>query len=233
MKIADMTWQDVASYLERDDRCVVPLGSTEQHAYISLATDLILAERLAVDVAAPEGVPVFPGVAYGVTPYFMGYPGTVTLSEETHARVVIEILDSLRRHGFKRVLLVNGHGGNSVTGARVDSWAEEADVDLLWHDWWCAPRVRAAVDAIDDTASHASWMETFPWTRVEGVPVPGGRKPPVDLSGPAASSVGEVRERLGDGSLGGWYERPEEQMLAIWDIAVEETRALLRDGWTA
>ena len=80
MKIAEMTWMQVEGYLQRDDRCVLPLGSTEQHAYISLATDSILSERLALDAAEPLGIPVFPVLAYGITPYFMSYPGTVSTS---------------------------------------------------------------------------------------------------------------------------------------------------------
>jgi creatinine amidohydrolase len=56
------------TYLERDDRIVLPLGSTEQHAYLSLATDVILAERVAVEAAEPLGVPVLPPLAFGVAP---------------------------------------------------------------------------------------------------------------------------------------------------------------------
>ena len=60
MRIEDMTWMQVEEYLEGDDRCVVPLGSTEQHAYLSLCVDAILAEKVAADAAEPAGVPVFP-----------------------------------------------------------------------------------------------------------------------------------------------------------------------------
>ena len=66
-----MTWMHVAAYVERDDRCIVPLGSTEQHAYISLATDTTLAERVANEAAEPLAIPVFPPLVYGITPYFM------------------------------------------------------------------------------------------------------------------------------------------------------------------
>jgi creatinine amidohydrolase len=59
MKIADMNWMQVAEYLKDDDRAVIPLGSTEQHAYLSLGTDAILSERVAVEAAEPLGVPVF------------------------------------------------------------------------------------------------------------------------------------------------------------------------------
>ena len=108
-----MTWMQVEAHLERDDRCVVPLGSTEQYAYLSLATDTTLAERVANEAAEPLGIPVFPPLAYGITPYFMAYPGTVTLSPTTYERVLTELLASVRRHGFRRILVVNGHGGNT------------------------------------------------------------------------------------------------------------------------
>lgn len=71
MRIADMNWMQVESYLQKDDRAVIPLGSTEQHAYLSLAVDNILAEKVALDAAEPLGIPVFPPVNYGITPYFL------------------------------------------------------------------------------------------------------------------------------------------------------------------
>ena len=227
-----MTWSQVEAYLESDDRCVVPLGSTEQHAYISLATDSILAERVASEAAEPLGVPVFPPLAYGITPYFMAYPGTVTLSLATYERVLNEMLGSIRRHGFRRILVVNGHGGNSPARPSAEAWADRRDaVELRWHDWWKGPKVRKAIDAIDPDASHASWMETFPWTRVEGVVLPAGHKAPVDLADRNEVSLGRFREILGDGSFGGDYERSPEEMTAIWNTAVLETRARLVEGW--
>jgi creatinine amidohydrolase len=75
MRIREMNWMMVEKYLKRDDCCVLPLGSTEQHAYLSLSVDSILAERIAVEAAEPVGVPVFPVVAYGITPYFRAFPG--------------------------------------------------------------------------------------------------------------------------------------------------------------
>ena len=234
MRVRDMTWMQVEDHLTRDDRCVLPLGSTEQHAYLSLCTDALLAERVAADAAEPLGVPVFPAVPYGLTPYFMAYPGTVTLRPETYERVVMEILDSLWLHGFRRYLVVNGHGGNGAARPAVEGWAAALDgVQLLWHDWWKAERTLAAVHAVDRDASHGSWMEGFAWTRVPGASPPAGRKAPVDLSDRASLTPGAFRERIGDGSFGGYYERPDEELERIWAIGVEETRALLASGWTS
>lgn len=227
-----MTWMQVEAHLEQDDRCVVPLGSTEQHAYLSLATDTTLAERVANEAAEPLGVPVFPPLAYGITPYFMAYPGTVTLSLATYEQVLTELLASVRRHGFRRILVVNGHGGNTPARPAAEAWSKRRKgVELRWHDWWAAPATRAAIDAIDRDASHASWMEAFPWTRVEGVELPEGHKDPVELSDRENLSLGRFRAIIGDGSFGGDYERSEEETMRVWRVAVEETRARLSEDW--
>src|SRR3954470_12687077 len=106
MRIADMNWMQLEAYLERDDRIVLPLGCTEQHAYLSLATDAILAERVAAEAAEPLGVPVFPVMAYGITPNFRAYPGTVSMRISTFLAVVGDCLDALAEQGFRRVLIV-------------------------------------------------------------------------------------------------------------------------------
>ena len=74
MRIADMNWMQVEEYLRHDDRAVLPLGSTEQHSHLRLTVDCILPERVAAEAAEPLGVPVFPVVPYGVTPYFREFP---------------------------------------------------------------------------------------------------------------------------------------------------------------
>src|SRR5947209_16442936 len=132
MRIAEMNWMQVEEYLQRDDRAVIPLGSTEQHAYLSLTTDAILSERIAVEAAEPLGVPVFPVLAYGVTPYFLSFPGSVSIRVSTYVTVVRDMLDSLVGQGFKRFLLVNGHGGNSPAGSMVPEFmADHPDTKVI------------------------------------------------------------------------------------------------------
>ncbi len=233
MRIAEMNWMQVEAYLERDDRAVLPLGSTEQHAYLSLATDWILPERLATEAAEPLGIPVFPALTYGLTPYFMAFPGTVTLTPESYRAVLGDVLAALYRTGFRRVAVVNGHGGNSTVGreAAEASAAGYAGARILWHDWWRASATMAAVRAVDPDASHASWMEGFPWTRLHGVALPEGRKAPVDLADREALTPEAFRARIGDGSFGGYYLRPDDDVMRVWSAAVAETRDLLEHGW--
>ncbi len=232
MKIAEMNWRQVEEYLGRDDRAVIPLGSTEQHAELSLATDSILAERVAAEAAAPLGVAVFPVFAYGITPAFLAYPGSVSLRVSTYLAVLGDLLDSLRRQGFRRFLLCNGHGGNLPAGNFAGEWmaANPGNVVRL-HNWWMAPKTLAKVHDFDPVASHASWMENFPWTRLAGVAQPAQPKPMVDFDRLRAGGPEAARALLGDGNFGGLYERPDQEMLAIWATAVEETRAAIEGPW--
>jgi creatinine amidohydrolase len=222
MKISEMHWAEVEAYLAHDDRAVLPIGCTEQHAFLSLSVDSILAERVALEAAEPLGVPVFPVIPYGITPSFMAYPGTVSLRIETFLRVVEDTLDSLARHGFKRILIVNGHGGNAPAQAYVSEWmGTHPGVQVRFHNWWNAPKTWATVQAIDPVASHASWMENFPTTRLPHVRQPTAQKPMVDFDKLRLLDAEGAREYLGDGNFGGLYQR----------VAVEETRALIARRW--
>ncbi|SDA96705.1 MULTISPECIES: creatininase family protein [Mesorhizobium] len=233
MRISECNWPQVEQYLRKDDRAILPLGSTEQHAQLSLSVDSILSERVAAEAAEPLGIPVFPVVAYGLTPYFMAYPGSISLRTETYIRLVRDILDGMRAQGFRRILIVNGHGGNQPASSLAIEWmADNPDTAIKFHNWWAAAATMGKVLEIDPVASHASWMENFPWTRLAGVKLPTQQKPMIDLARMRLMSPKAVRDYLGDGNFGGYYERPDEDMLAIWDIAVKETRDLLEGPWS-
>lgn len=227
-----MNWMQVEAYLAHDDCCVLPMGSVEQHAQLSLATDALLAERVAIEAAEPLGVPVFPPLCYGHTPSFAAYPGTVTLTLNTYLSLVRDLLCSLHRQGFKRVVIVNGHGGNAPAAALVrELMAELPSLQVKFHNWWNAPRTWAFVQGLDPQSSHASWMENLPWTRVPGVQAPAGAKPPVDAELYALANPAQARRLAGDGNFGGAYQRTDEEVLQMWRIAVEETRALISGPW--
>ncbi|HSG01955.1 MAG TPA: creatininase family protein [Vicinamibacterales bacterium] len=232
MKISDMNWMQVEAAVEQDGRAVVPMGSTEQHGYLSLSVDAILAERVAVEAAEPLGVPVFPVLHYGIAPYFRAYPGTVSLRLDTYQRIVADILESLAGSGFRRILFVNGHGGNSPGGSILQEWMNSRPgVAVKWHNWWNAPRTAAAVAAVDEVASHASWMENFAWTRLPGVEMPAGTKPMIDVARMRLMDAAAVRAYLGDGNFGGAYEKPDDAMTKVWLAGVEETREALEGPW--
>lgn len=232
MRASEMNWMMAEEYLKRDDRCVLPLGSTEQHAYLSLSVDSILAERIAVEAAEPLAVPVFPVVAYGITPYFRAFPGSITLRVDTYLRVVGDILNAMAEQGFKRILIVNGHGGNTPAQSLVSEWmADHPGLRIKFHNWWNAPKTWAQVLATDPVASHASWMENFPWTRLANVTVPNEQKPMSDLDYLRQLDPRSLRDYLKDGNYGGYYQREDEEMMKIWRVGVVETRERLNEAW--
>ncbi len=230
MRIAEMDWRMVEDWVRHDDRALLPLGSTEQHAGLSLATDTILAERLATEAAEPIGAPVFPPLPYGLAPYFAAFPGSITLRVATFGMLLRDVLDSLKRSGFRRVLIVNGHGGNQPEAIAREWMMDNPDARVRCHDWWRAPRTMAAIRAVDADAGHASWMESFPSTRLAWTPPPATAKPMVDLGRVATLPPFELRNLVEDGNFGGAYQRDDAIMTGIWRIAVAETRELL-DAW--
>ena len=232
MRISDMNWMQVEEYLRHDDRAVLPIGSTEQHSYLRLTVDCILPERVAAEAAEPLGIPVFPVVPYGVTPYFREFPGSITLRVETHLRLVADILDSMAHSGFRRIMICNGHGGNGAVQQLAIEWAaDHPRCKVIFHNWWNAPQTWAKVQALDPDGSHGSWMENFPWTRLPGVAFPPGGRPMSDMTRIRALDPKALRDYLGDGNFGGKYQRSDEDMQALWEVAVAETRALLDGSW--
>ena len=232
MLIADMNWMQLERYLERDDRAVVPLGSTEQHAYLSLMVDTLIPERLAREAAEPLGIPVFPVIPYGITPYFSAFPGTVSLRMETYLSLVRDVLDSLSKGGFRRIVFVNGHGGNASAASFAMEWmAEHPGHKVKTFNWWMAPKTVAKMKEIDPVGSHASWMENFPWTRLEGVALPGKPKPPFDVERKSVLDPLALRAVIGDGNYGGVYQKPDQEMMELWGVTVAEAREVMEGGW--
>jgi creatinine amidohydrolase len=226
MRIADMNWMQVRDHAAKDDRAVLPIGSTEQHAYLSLAVDSILAERVALEAAEPLGIPVLPVLAYGVTGFSM-FSGSPTLQPETHGAVLRDILSSLHAQGFRRLLVANGHSGNKPDAAL--GWADaHDDAAVIWHEVWDGRPDELAAE-IDPEYDHASWSENFPWTRIEGVDSPKGRKP--RFTPPPVNTDAAWRDALGDGSFGGPYQLPDQDVLRVWNAAVEVLRERLASGW--
>lgn len=232
MRIAEMNWMQVRDHVKHDDLAVLPIGSIEQHAHLSLAVDAILSERVALEATEGLNIPVFPVLAYGFTPNFVNYPGSVTFRLSTYIAVISDLLDGIARSGFKRIVIVNGHGGNSPAHGAVLEWLDRhPGYRVKWHNWWNAPATWAKVNEIDPVASHASWMENFPWTRLPGVTMPETQKPMMDFGRFAQLDTTAKTALLGDGNYGGLYQRPDADMLAIWAVAVAETRSLITEGW--
>lgn len=106
----ELTWEDVRDYLREKDTILIPFGTTEQHGPAGpLGLDGYVAVGLAEDTARLAQVLVAPPLWYGDSSHHLGFPGTVSLRTETLMQVVYDMVRSLARHGFSKVLMINGH----------------------------------------------------------------------------------------------------------------------------
>lgn len=115
MVLAHSTWQEVRDF-DRGAVCLVPTGSLEQHGpHLPLITDTLLSSHVAgkVEEARPDKTLLYPGVWLGCSSHHMAMAGTATASISTYMIVLTELIECALHHGFKKVFVLNGHGGNT------------------------------------------------------------------------------------------------------------------------
>lgn len=129
----EMTWIDVQSYLKGNDMVIIPMGSIEQHGpHLPLGTDYLIAFELSKKISAQTNVIVAPILMAGYSEYHNGFPGTISISAETVEKILSESVESLIKHGFKKFLILNGHGGNNIIQDNlIDRIAQTTTVNAL------------------------------------------------------------------------------------------------------
>ncbi|MCB9958548.1 MAG: creatininase family protein [Rhodospirillaceae bacterium] len=169
MRLSLMTWPEVEAHLRQSTAVIVPIGSTEQHGPTGLiGTDALCAEAVANGVGEACGAVVTPVLSIGMAVHHLGFPGTLTLRPSTLMAVLRDVVDALAGHGFRRMLFVNGHGGNVSTlraafmeihAARAQAQLAELRLDTL--NWWQGRRVRELCHSLygDKEGMHATASE--------------------------------------------------------------------------
>jgi creatinine amidohydrolase len=218
-------WMNIEDYLRSDDRVMLVLGACEQHGYLSLLTDVNIPMAMADEAAKQSGVLVAPPLNFGCAPFFLDYPGTISLRLHTYLDLVEDILRSLYGAGFRRVLILNGHGGNiPVKVHLVELLNELSDLQLRWYEWWTTSSVDQIANKYNLVADHANWLEAFDFNIVaelpaESKPLP---VPNADMLGKAAS-----RAAFGDGAFGGAYQVDPAIMDEMFAACLADVLALL------
>lgn len=224
MRFEEMNWFGVEDYLLQDDRLMLVFGACEQHAYLSLLTDVKIPLALADEAGRRTGVAVAPPLNFGASPYFLAYPGTLSLRVSTLLDAAEDIIRSAYTAGFSRFLVLNGHGGNDPLRSRLSELLNELEgLRVTWYAWWQAQSVQAVSARHGLKPNHANWLEAFPFTRVGDLPE--GEKEFLQVD--QLPDARRARQIYGDGSFGGRYQVDEAIMDELFAAALEDVLRLL------
>jgi creatinine amidohydrolase len=224
MRLGELNWMEIEAYLKKDDRLILVLGSTEQHGFLSVSADVKIPLALSDAASQQSGVLVAPPLNFGNSPYFLAYPGTISLRVETLIAIIEDMVRSLYGQGFKRILILNGHGGNAPASNRLHELTNEyKDLKLAWYSWWKSPGVMAYQESQGLKGHHANWSEAFSFVRSSAIP-PGDK---AVLETDRVLSAAQAREYYGDGVFGGPYQVDDAIMNEMFGVALKEVIRLL------
>lgn len=160
MELSRMSWVKAREAVRREGVALLPVGSTEQHGpHLPLGTDFLTAGEVARRTGERGGWLVLPTVPVGVSEHHRQFWGTLWVEPSVLRGYVLGVVRSLASHGLRRVVIVNGHGGNTAALDEAARLLRRERVFAFVFSWWRAiPEVIA--DAIDTGGSHAGEMET-------------------------------------------------------------------------
>ncbi|MGE2716324.1 creatininase family protein [Mycolicibacterium litorale] len=153
----DLTWEEVDRYLDTERIALIPVGATEQHGPAGpLGVDTFVAITLAEDAAQRSGVLCTPPIWFGDSSHHSGFPGTISVRTETLMLLVRDVCRSLARHGFDRIVLINGHKGSNLPGlvSSVRALHEEEFPNVLFAVADPLHLSRSASPSIKETNEH-------------------------------------------------------------------------------
>ena len=166
--LGEMTWQEIKEATGPGTVVVLPVGSTEQHGpHMPLKTDHYfvyeIAKRAALKASETTRVLVAPVLAFGCSGVHIDFPGTISIGHQTYIALIEELGGSILKHGFEKLLILNGHGGNFgglIVAARdlYDSTGATISVACYWH--LAAKEIAALRESPPGGISHSGEMET-------------------------------------------------------------------------
>lgn len=148
-----------------DKLAILPVGSLEQHGpFLPLGTDSITAERatLALEKKMSSQVVIYPTLYYGCSKEHKNFPGTVYLEYDTYLKVILEIFRSIFAAGFKKLLVIGGHGGNDqILKVAQSNWNYDHEDQKVYYQFAFTENVKdKGVELLGSMESHAGSVET-------------------------------------------------------------------------
>lgn len=215
-RLAEMTWRQAESALSTAQLAILPTGSIEQHGpHMALETDIAVGEALAVRIADDLGdlAVLCPRIDYGLSEHHMHFPGTITLRPETFTSLLMDVVSSLAHWGIRRVLVVNGHGGN-IDALRLVSRRARGELGCLVASlMWAQIGSDEITDrVVSESYGHACEVETSvalvlapEVVHVDKIEAPKGRLSVDPLTDPPRPRVDQtvlMHQWTEDGALG-------------------------------
>lgn len=158
----ELSWTDIRSLNSETTVFLLPVGSTEQHGPQNpLGTDFLIAQHVAHESAkVSQYAYCLPTLTIGVASHHRDFAGTLWLSPHTFEAVIKEILHSIHHHGFDKVIVVNGHGGNtSSISLAISEFNDLHNMLCLLFEWWNDEELIKSVFGVP-SAIHADAVET-------------------------------------------------------------------------
>jgi len=159
---AEHTWPEVREAVRESKVPLLPVGSIEDHGpHLPLETDTFIVSEICRRAAEriPEEVVLMPEISYCFNEHHMDFPGNISVEPYHFIDYVFDVCRSLTRHGFRRIMMINGHGSNApfldIVARRVNN---ETDSICVSVNWWSL--ARDAIRRIVGPTSHAGEMET-------------------------------------------------------------------------
>lgn len=166
----EMTWPEVKDAVKEERIAVVPVAMIEEHGHhLPIDTDLVLANEICnrAGKASPDNMVIVPAINHGYAPHQMDFPGVISISSETFIHYVVDVCNSLAHQGFKKILLMNGHGSNVslLKVAARQTILKYPDVQCTSISHWDFQQVVDLTEEIRDSESpgginHACELET-------------------------------------------------------------------------
>jgi creatinine amidohydrolase len=168
MQYGEQRWNQIPG--QTDKVVILPLGSMEQHGHhLPLLTDTMICQEIVrrAEAALGDEALFLPMLWVGVSEHHRGFPGTVSVQQRTYVQLLRDVLESLIGSGFRRILVLNSHGGNGLPGQTAVyetqmAHRDERDLWLVFATWFglAAPQIAALPELEQKKVTHACELET-------------------------------------------------------------------------
>jgi len=137
LRLLNLTWPNAKKYFDENDMVIVAIGSIECHGrHLPLGTDTLIPDKILELIEEKSDVLIAPTIPYGACQSLEDYPGTINIDNEVLYQFLFSVIDNLYRHGARKILILNGHGGNIKVIERIGLSFEKKGAMVVMLNWW-------------------------------------------------------------------------------------------------